>query len=151
MYSLIQLSYTYHVPVYNVPVYDRVVHVSIIMCKYHHRLFNSYNHCIHSCSSVWQALVIISFSGFHYSIDLFYGQNHLVWLSNCCKGLYKNVVTKTRNGLFHSILFWILHPETIQYLSLDPQKFDLGIPNPKSKLLLITGNYEAFCSVPFRV
>ena len=39
-----------------------------------------------------------------------------------------------QNGPFHSVLFWILYPEAILYLSLDPKFFDLGIPNPKSKL-----------------
>ena len=38
------------------------------------------------------------------------------------------------NGLFHPILLQILCPEAIQYLSLNPKNFDLGIPNPKSNL-----------------
>ena len=41
-----------------------------------------------------------------------------------------------RNELFHSVLFWILRPESILYLFLDPKNFDLGIPNPKSKLFV---------------
>ena len=119
--------------------------------KYHHGLFNSFNHCIHSCSSVWQALVTISFSAFspfHWSV---YGQDYLVWISNCWKGLCKKAVTKTWNELFYSVLFQILHTGTIQYPSLEPRMCDLGIPNPKPKLLLITGNYGAFCSVLFQI
>ena len=53
--------------------------------------------------------------------------------------LFSLVVTKTRNGmerngLFHSVLLWILCPEAIQSLSPNPKNFDLGIPNPKLKL-----------------
>ena len=49
------------------------------------------------------------------------------------------VVTKTRNGMernrvFRPVLFRIFRPEAIQSLSLNPKNFDLGIPNPKSKL-----------------
>ena len=61
------------------------------------------------------------------------------------KGLHllhsvQEVVTETRNGmeqngLFHPVLFWILRLEAIQYLSLNPKNFNLGIPNPKLKLL----------------
>ena len=51
----------------------------------------------------------------------------------------KTVVTKTRNrmewnGLFRPVLFRIFHPKAIQYVSLNPKNFDLGVPNPKSKL-----------------
>ena len=49
----------------------------------------------------------------------------------------KRVVTKTRNGMernFHSILFQVLCPEAIQSLSVNLKNFNLGIPNPKSKL-----------------
>ena len=65
------------------------------------------------------------------------------------------VVTKNRNvrnGLFHSVLFWILDPEAIRYPSLNPKNFDLGIPNPKSKFFhKQTENYRAFYSIPFWV
>ena len=49
------------------------------------------------------------------------------------------VVTKTRNGveqngLFHPVLFRVLCPEAIYYLSLNPKNLDLGIPNSNSKL-----------------
>ena len=39
-----------------------------------------------------------------------------------------------QNRLFHPVPFWILRPEAIQYLSLNPKIFNVGIPNPKSKL-----------------
>ena len=46
-----------------------------------------------------------------------------------------SVVAKTRNGTdFRPVFFRILCPEAIQQLSLNPENFDLGIPNPKSKL-----------------
>ena len=68
------------------------------------------------------------------------------------------MVTKTQNrmerkGLFHTVLFRILLPEAIQYLSLNPENINLGIPNPKLKLLLITGKLRSVlsCSVPFQV
>ena len=61
-----------------------------------------------------------------------------------------------RNGPFHFVLFQILHLEAIQYLSLNPKNFDLGIPNPKSELFLITRKLQSvlsrsvpFCPVPF--
>ena len=41
-----------------------------------------------------------------------------------------------RNGLFRHVFFRILHPEAIQCLSLNPKNFDLGIPNPKTKLFV---------------
>ena len=46
----------------------------------------------------------------------------------------RGVVTKTRNGMeqkgqFHSVVFRILRPEAIDYISLNPKNFDLGIPN----------------------
>ena len=52
---------------------------------------------------------------------------------SCAYESCANVVTNTqngmeRNGLFHLILFRILHPKAIQYRSLNPK-----IPNPKSK------------------
>ena len=51
----------------------------------------------------------------------------------------RTVVTKTwnkseQNGLFHSILFWPVHTGSIQYFSLNPKKFNLGIPNPQLNL-----------------
>ena len=53
------------------------------------------------------------------------------------------------NGLFYFVLFRILLPEAILYLSLDPKHFDLGIPNPKSKLFVNSWKItERF--VPFR-
>ena len=36
--------------------------------------------------------------------------------------------------VFHLVLFQILRPEAIQHLPLNPENFDLGIPNTKSKL-----------------
>ena len=55
--------------------------------------------------------------------------------------LFNGVVTKTRNGMkrkrvFHSVLFQILLPEAILYLSLNPKISDLGVPNPNSKLFV---------------
>ena len=54
------------------------------------------------------------------------------WLVHVhCNGGYYN---PERNGLFHPVFFRILHPEAIQYLSLNPKNFDLGIRNSKLKL-----------------
>ena len=51
------------------------------------------------------------------------------------------------NGLFPSVLFWIIQLEAILHLLLDSKNFDLGIPDPKSKLVNIKPkNYGPFCS-----
>ena len=67
----------------------------------------------------------------------------------------QRVVTKTRNGLFHPVLFRILRLEAIQYLSLNPKNLNFGIPNPKSKLFVnnrkFTERSVPFRSIPFRV
>ena len=64
------------------------------------------------------------------------------------------VAPKTRNGiewngLFHSVLFWILCPEAIQSPFLNPKNFNLGVPNPKSKLF-VNNRKITECSIPFR-
>ena len=60
-----------------------------------------------------------------------------------------------QNELFRPVFFWILHPEAIQSLSLNPKNFGLGIPNPKLKLFVnnrnITERSAPFHSIPFRV
>ena len=53
-----------------------------------------------------------------------------------------------RNRLFHFVLFQILHHEAMQH-SLNLKNFDLGIPNPKSNLLLSNRKIKE-CSIPFR-
>ena len=63
------------------------------------------------------------------------------------------VVTKTqngmeRNGLFHPALLRIVHPGAIQYFSLNPNNFDLGILTLNRTFLLITPKITE-CSAPF--
>ena len=74
--------------------------------------------------------------------------------------LWTRVVTKTRNGmerngLFHSVVFQILRHEAVLYLSPNPKNFDLGIPDPKSKLFANNQNikerYILSRSILFRV
>ena len=59
------------------------------------------------------------------------------------------------NGLFLSVLFRILRLEAILNLSLNPKNFDLGTPNPKSKLFVnnrkITERSVPSHSIPFQV
>ena len=70
------------------------------------------------------------------------------------------MVTKTWNGteqnrLFHFIFYQIVHPKAIQYMSLNPKNFNLGIPNPKFKHFAnnrkIKEHFVLFSAIPFRI
>lgn len=57
------------------------------------------------------------------------------------------MVAKTRNGVFHPVLFRVICPEAKQYDSVDPQNFDSGTRNTKSDSFV---NNREIRSVPFR-
>ena len=51
------------------------------------------------------------------------------------------------NGLFHSVVFRILIPKALLYLSLNPKNLDLGIPTPRN---IFVNNWKITeRSVPF--
>ena len=84
----------------------------------------------------------------YHNLGNFHVKKYLCVKTSCQKifvnyiHMYNNLTrvqlcTKTWNGMeqngpFHIVLFWILRPEAILYLSLNPKNFYLGIPDPKS-------------------